>query len=77
MKKKVRKMSDMQKVRIINKNMNVFWRLHKALDIRRKATGMLKGIDMLRLVNFTPAPMSFANFGAYMANTRTHKHNNR
>lgn len=77
MKKKVRKMSDMQKARIINANKKVFWRLHEALDNRRKATGMLKGVDMLRLVNFTPAPMPFVNFGAYMANTRTHKHNNR
>lgn len=77
MKKKVRKMSDMQKARIISKNMKVFWRLHKALDNRRKAIGMLKALDALPLVNIAPAPMSFVNFGAYMANTRTHKHNNR
>jgi hypothetical protein len=77
MKKKIRKMSDMQKVRIINKNRNVFWRLHEALDNRRKATGTLKGIDALRLVNFTSAPMPFVSFGAYMANTGTHKRNNR
>lgn len=77
MKKKVRKMSDMQKRRIVDKNRKVFWRLNKALDMRRKATGMLKGPDVLPLVNITPAPMPFANFGAYMANTRTHKHNNK
>ena len=77
MKKKVRKMSDMQKRRIVDKNRKVFWRLNKALDMRRKAIGKLKGIDVLPLVNITPAPMSFAKFGAYMANTRTHKHNNK
>lgn len=77
MKKKVKKMSFMQKARIINTNGNVFWRLHVALDNRRKTIGMLEGCDALRLVNITPAPMSFVNFGAFMANTCTHKHNNR
>lgn len=76
MKKKVRKMSDMQKLRIIDKNMNVFWRLHEALNNRIKAIGKLDALDALPLVNITPAPMSFVNFGAFMANTRTHKHNN-
>lgn len=77
MKKKVRKTSDAQKRRIIDKNMNIFWRLQRALENRRKAIGKLEALDALPPVNITPAPMSFINFGAFMANTRTHKHNNK
>ena len=77
MKKRVRKMSDMQKVRILNKNSKVFWRLNKALAIINSVLRDTEGVDKLPLFNFTPRPMSFTDFGAYMANTRTHKRNNR
>lgn len=77
MKKKVRKMSDMQKVRILNKNGKVFWRLNKALAVINHISRDVSGVDKLPLFNFTPQPMSFVNFSAMMANTRTHKRNNR
>ena len=77
MKKKVRKMSDMQKARILNKNRKIFWRLNKALAVINHVSRDAEGVDKLPLFNFTPQPMSFVNFGAYMANTRTHKRNNK
>lgn len=77
MKKKIRKMSDAQKMRIIDKNRKVFWRLNRALVARIGSSRAVEGVDKLPLFNFMPQPMSFANFGAMMANTRTHKRNNR
>jgi hypothetical protein len=77
MKKKVRKMSDAQKVRILNTNGKVFWRLNKALAVINHVVTDSEAIDKLPLFALAPAPMSFVNFGAYMANTKTHKRNNK
>ena len=71
MKKKVRK------TRILNKNSKVFWRLNKALAVMNHISRDVEGVDKLPLFNFTPAPLSFVNFGAFMANTGTHKRNNK
>lgn len=77
MKKKVRKMSDMQRARILNKNRKVFWRLNKALSVRNTKDAM--DVDkLLPLVSFgLLPPLAFADFGARMANTGTHKRNNK
>lgn len=77
MKKKVRKMSDAQKRRILDKNRKIFWRLNRALAARIGLSRVVEGVDKLPLFNFTPAPQDHVNFGAMMANTRTHKRNNR
>ena len=76
MKKKVRKMSDMQRARILDKNSKVFWRLNKALAVRNTKDAMDVN-RLLPLVSFgLLLPLAFKDFGARMANTKTHKRNN-
>ena len=80
MKKKVTKMSDNQKFRLIDLNRRVFWRLYKALAIKNNLmpNNQATAYDKLPLVLFGLLPqLSFANFGARMANTKTHKRNNK
>lgn len=72
--KKVRRVSALQRERAVARNKKVFWNYHKALV----ACGELdKAFFSYPIMGFIPAPQDRVNFGAMMANTRTHKRNNR
>ena len=80
MKRKVTKMSDEQKSRLVDINRRVFWRLNKALAIKNglMPNNHATAYDKLPLVSFgLLPPLAFADFGARMANTKTHRRNNK
>lgn len=74
MKKVVTKTSQLQRERIVARNKRVFNRTHKALV---ECAELDRQFFSYPVMGFLPVPMDMCNFGARMANSGTHKRNNK
>lgn len=74
MKKNVRRISALQRERTTAINRKVFKRIHAAIV---ECAELDRNAFSWPVMGFLSRPMQFKDFGALMANTKTHKRNNK